>query len=337
MHPRIRLPLLLLAAIAVGVVSCRQAQNAAVVLAEVGSTRITAEDLQAEARRRMETGRPIPERSALLQEMVHHAAMLEKARVLGIDRDPEMRRRIENLLLAGVVERELTPQLEAVGVSEAEVEAEYERERARFTHPGQVRLAILFLETGPKASAARRAEQRRRMEEARRRVLAQSQETDRSRGGRAFGVLALEYSDDTISRHRGGDVGWIQDGRDHPRIPGPVLAAGGALSLGGLSEILETPEGVFLVRKTDAREAAVTPLAAVQASLRQAVLTRKRKEIETAFRAQVMAGVTPRVREAALAAVDLPAGPTLAARLPITAPPALPGSVEVAPGNDSRP
>lgn len=324
----------LLTAAASCLVSCQKpAEDAALqVLAEVGGQSITVADLKAEADRRMKARQAVPEKEVLLEEMVKHAAMLQRARSLGVEQDPEVRRRLETVLLAELIERELTPRMDAAGVSPEEIKAEYDRELERYTHPEQARLALLRLDIGPKDSEAKRAEQRARMEEARRKALEQPADTGRTRGVRGFGSLSIEYSDDPISRYRGGDIGWLEQGQPI-RYPKEVIEAGWALPIGEVSEIIEAADGLYLVRKTDARPATVTPLESVSAALRQQILVRKRREIEEAFRNEILTATAPRIHTQALASVELPQRDTLVARNGAAQPPAGPGGTPVPHGN----
>ena len=303
----------------------RTVSEAPPVLAKVGDRQITAADLQAEAARRAAVRRPVTDKNALLQEMIDREASLQRARRAGLDKDPDVRREFENLLIARLVAREVTPRREAVAVTPESIRAEYDAHLERYTRPEQARLAMLFLEAAAKTSEPRRGEVRARLEEARVQAAA-LQTTNRSRGVVGFGALALRYSDDQVSRHRGGDLGWLSRGERPPRLPEAVVAAAWALEKGALSEVLETPEGFYLVMKTDAREASRTPLESVQPAIRQSLLTREHKRIEDTFREETRAAAAVEVRSQALAAVTLPTtGPrTIPARE--NSPPALPGA-----------
>jgi len=305
--------------------TARSVAEASPVLAKVGDREITVAQFEAEAARRAAARRPVTDKNALLQELVDREASLQRARRAGLDQDPEVRREFENLLIARLVAREVTPRREAVAITPEMIQAEYDAHRDRYTKPEQARLAMLFLEANTKTSEARRSEIRVRLEEARVQAAA-LQTTNRSRGVVGFGALALRYSDDQVSRHRGGDLGWLSRGERPPRLPEAVVAAAWALEKGALSEVLETPEGFYLVMKTDAREASRTPLESVQPAIRQSLLTREHKRIEDTFREETRAAAAVEVRSQALAAVTLPTtGPrTIPARE--NSPPALPGA-----------
>lgn len=287
------------------------AAPAVAVVARVGERTVTGPELLREMERRQATRRssPSPTREGVLQEMVDHLALFQHARALGLDQEPAVQQEIESLMVRRVLERELAPRVEAVEVTAEEVEAAYQRDLVRYTQPAKDRLAILFLEAPAKASATRRDEARARLEDARRRILAQPAAGGRGPAARGFGTLAIDYSDDQASRYRGGDIGWLEPDNFAYRWPRVVLEAGYALPDGGVSEVLETEAGPYLVMKTDARPSQVTPLAKVEPTIRHAVLIEKRKALEDAYRREIAQRIGSRIDEAALAAVPIPEAP----------------------------
>lgn len=290
------------------------------VLARVGDRAIRAADLKAEVDWRIKSRRPVPDKEALLQEMIQRETLLQRARATGIEHDPEARREVENLLIGKLWERDVQPRLDAVDVTFEEVEAEYRKNLPRYTRPPMVRLALLHLQGSPGMTDARRAELRARMEEARTKAVAAFQAGTPATAG--FGPLARAYSDDQTSRYRGGDIGWHQS-EDATLWPREVLAAGFALEPGKVSEIIESGAGLYLVLKSDSRPAQVTPLDKVQAALRQSLLVQKRQAVEAEFRRAALDALPATVNDEALAAVALPQLQT--ARATNAEPPALPG------------
>ena len=305
--------------------TARSAAEASPVLAKVGDREITVAQFEAEAARRAAARRPVTDKNALLQELVDREASLQRAHRAGLDQDPEVRREFENLLIARLVAREVTPRREAVAITPEMIQAEYDAHRDRYTKPEQARLAMLFLEANTKTSEARRSEIRVRLEEARVQAAA-LQTTNRSRGVVGFGALAPRYSDDQVSRHRGGDLGWLARGERPSRLPEAVVATGWALEKGAISDIIEAPEGFYVVMKTDARDASTTPLESVQPAIRQSLLAREHKRLEDAFREETRTAAAIEIRTQALAAVTLPTPDTRSNPARETQPPALPRS-----------
>lgn len=303
------------------------------VVAEVGSRAILADDLVAEASRRGHGRRPVPGREELLREITDREALLQRARAAGVEQNPAVRREIETLIISRFLSTELEARREALTVTPAEVQAEYEATRATRIRPAQVRLAMLFLATGSRMSEVRKSEVRARLQEARDRFLSVDA-PKRAPEETGFGPLSLAYSDDQSTRYRGGDLGWLEKDRHPTRIPASVVAVGCALAVGKVSEVQETPEGYYLIQKTDARETTEPTFESIQASLEQTLLARKRQALEDQFRAETARSVPTLIHSQALAAVTLPVSPAgLAARNRELQPPGLPGTKESPHGN----
>ena len=72
---------------------------------------------------------------------------------------------------------------------------------------------------------------------------------DRAAAGEDFSALAREYSDDQATRPDGGDLGWFERGN----MVEPFEEAAFALEVGEVSEVVETPFGLHII-KVDDRE-----------------------------------------------------------------------------------
>ncbi len=306
--------------------SKKPAASAPDVLAKVGAQEIRAEDLLKEAERRRQGHRPVPDKATLLQEMVDHEALVQRAHRAGLDEDPQIKREVSNLLIGKLLERELTPRLAAVQVNVEEIQAEYQRNLDKYKHPAKVRLALLHLPADAKMSEARRAELRQRMQEARGKAIATP-----AAGG--FGPLAIEYSEDQASRYRGGDLGWMDAGNFSYRWPRSVLTSAYALDQGKVSDVIEAEGGFYLAMKTDARAGAIAPLTQVEAALRQSLMVKKRHDLEETFRNEVARLAAPIINAEALTAVELPLPPATVAHNTEPEPPALPGATPSSHGN----
>jgi peptidyl-prolyl cis-trans isomerase C len=287
-------------------VSCGQPEKPEVILAQVGEHRITAADFMNEVERRTASGRPVPYKETLLDEMIQRQALLQRVKSSGLHQESEIKREIDNLLIGKFLERELSPRVGAVRVSAEEIQAEYDKHEATYNQAAKVRLAILFLEANPKASEAKRMELRDRLNEARRKVIENPPSGGRGGAAMGFGLLAIEYSDDQAGRYRGGDIGWLDEGSFAYRWPRPVLEAGYAQEPGAISEIIEAEGGFYVVTKTDYRAGSTTSLERVQASLRHNLLTEKRREVEATFRKETASITEISINREALASMELP-------------------------------
>jgi parvulin-like peptidyl-prolyl isomerase len=232
---------------------------------------------------------------------------------------------MENVLIAKLRAQELEAKLAAVTVSDDELRAAYDSGSAKLTRPAKVRLAILQIQGDVKMSDAKRAELRARMEEALQKAAENPAEGGRGGAAGGFGKVAAEYSDDQVSRYRGGDIGWLDDGNFTYHWPKAVLAAGYALEKGGRSGIIEADGSLYTVMKTDVRDGATTSFEEAKTLLRRELLAKKRAEIESAFLAENRSRTAAEINTGVLSTVTIPAPPARPGAVAETTPPALPG------------
>ena len=257
------------------------------VYAVVGSRTITEADLEREYARKKLLGLPKLAEEETLDELIERAALVEYARDLGLADDPVLAHRMDSLLIHALRQQSQgrDPALEQV--SEEAVTAAYRERLDDFTSPGATRLAVLFIEVSNKLSSSQQTEAEERLRKAV--SLLESQGFSASQG---FGRIASEYSDEQLSRYRGGDVGWIPDTMTNHRIPSAVLEAGRGLDVGAASDVIALEDGCWVVMKTGSRPATVRPLEAVDDLIRSELIARKRAEKESAHLADALSAVT---------------------------------------------
>ena len=286
------------------------------LVATAGSREVRTAEFQAWMQRRA-TGNNPQEKAALLDELLDHLALVERARAAGLDRDPELLRNWDNLLVAKLREVQLEPQLTNTLPTEAQIRSHYETNRAAFTEPAMRRGAILVAEFSKKMPSEGRAKCRQRLEEARTKALVQSTNEPSARG---FGRLAVEYSEDQVTRYRGGDFGWIRADRADSRFDRPVIDALFALAQpGAVSELIETEHGCYLVKLLESRPERVKPFETVEATLRHQLLLQNRQRLESEWKKAARAAVPTQIHTNVLALI-----PVLTATPPSANPPALP-------------
>lgn len=285
-------------------------------LARVGGQEITVADFKAELRQRIANRQNLPDRQTLLGEMITRATLLQRARAAGLENAPDVRRTVEDVLIAKLKETELDRGLGVLKVSAEEIRAAYERDAAQFCQPAKAQLAFVFLAADPKWAANRLDEVAARAREARRLALGLPATE------KGFGPVAANFSEDQISRYRGGDGGWFTSNFTASRWPNEVIAAGLDLKNNGdISEVVRAADGFYLVKKTDSRPAVNPPLAQVQSGIEHRLLAAKRARLEAEFR-QVPPAVSVQINLQLLSTVDYPTRTIGNAALP----PSLPAS-----------
>ena len=287
------------------------------LVAKIGSREIRVAEFQAWMKRRAVANDPA-QKAALLEEMLDHAALVEKAKAAGYDRDPELRRAWENMLISKLRESQLEPRLTNAFPTPDQLQAYYQSNLASFSEPAMRRGAILFAEVPAKTSDERKAQLQQRLAEARTKALAQATNDPAARG---FGALAVEYSEDQTTRYRGGDTGWIQAGRGDARFDKLVLDTLFSLPQpGALSDVLETPRGYYLVKLTESRAERVKPKESVQAAAQHQLLMQNQKRLETDWKQSARAGFQSQVFPDVLARIQPPSRPEPASSNPPAVP-----------------
>jgi parvulin-like peptidyl-prolyl isomerase len=234
----------------------------------------------------------------LLEEFLRVQAMLMEARSQGLDEDAEVQAEFERLLVRTFRSRTLTEKLDDVLVSEEEISSAYQKRVAEFTQPGTDRFAMLYLKKEP----GRVTISIERLEKARAEILKQIQAGAPVNG---FGALAVSCSDDQASRYRGGDVGWVRQAQDSPRLPSVVLDSARKLNPGEVTPVLESDSGHFVVMKTDTRPSRVTPFVEVRTHLHRRLLSEKKKNMEETFYTTYLKKADPKINTEGLAGLAL--------------------------------
>ena len=293
------------------------ASSAPAPLARVGAAVITEADVERELRRRAVAGRTAADAQAVLGEMIERQAMLQEAARAAWLQEPELRRERDNLLLAQWSERTLQEEKRRATVTEEDLRRAYQASPEAHATPPMARLAILYRKPSAPADSAAGEAPDEALRRARQTYLVDPAAATRNGRIPGFGALAAEVSEDVASRYRGGDLGWLDASRRDYRWPAEVVAVGFALPTGGVSEVLQTGQGLYVVMKQDARAGRVTPFEEAAPGLRRRLLRAKQEAAEAAFRSNLLAraGVVVNreraVRLRAPAAIVPPAPPGL--------------------------
>ncbi|MGJ8649125.1 MAG: peptidylprolyl isomerase [Opitutaceae bacterium] len=233
-----------------------------------------------------------------MDQYLERQIALGNAYAEGLDQDLEIQRQWENLLIGRFKKTRMDQALASVSVTEEEVTEYYQANIDQYTRPAQVRLALMQLE-----KSGRDVEViRQRMEEGRR--LA----SDLPKDTRGFGALAVKYSEDATSRFKGGDVGWLQEGRSQYRWPAEVIESGFTLSENReLSPVIETDSGFYVIMRIDAREAVVRPLEGnFFASVQNQILKEKRAELTVQLKDEWATSVDVELQAEVIAELKFP-------------------------------
>lgn len=285
------------------------------VVAQVGSLVLTASDVEIELARRRRAGLPSIPPAEVVEGWVRHQVLLIRAREAGLDRDPELQRRMERVLVARL-EEPLEERLRTLeSVTPDEVEAFHRDHAGEFQIPEQVRVAQIWFRLPSRATPEQREAIQARATAVRAAAVAAGA-TDQT-----FGDLARQHSEDRPTRYTGGDCGWVALGGNQAPWPADAEASVFALQRPGeISPVIESEDGFRLFRLTARRPA--QPRAVEE--VRDQIVHRLQRERRTAavrqFHESMRAGLAVQVRPEALASI--PGAPV--AQTPGPVPPPLP-------------
>lgn len=189
-----------------------------------------------------------------------------------------------DLLVRPVIEQEMVWKLRdrVIQVDTALTDEEL-RQRYEAEQPGlEVRARHILIRLDPDATAAARDSARLFMEEIRQRALA----------GEDFAQLAREYSQDPGTASLGGDLDFFSRGQ----MVAPFEEAAFALDVGEISEVVETPFGLHIIR---AEERRIRDFDEIRDSYRAYVLDMQIAEAEDAYIRQLTEPLQIQVQDGA--------------------------------------
>jgi peptidyl-prolyl cis-trans isomerase C len=282
------------------------------VLAKVGNREFRIADLDAEIARRTAARRPVPPLADLLAEMVEYETLLQGARKAGLEKDPEVERTYQNLLIGSFKEKELRPKLDGAVVSEAEITAAYDANPERYQVEARARFGVIFIAVDPRASAESRRIARERADEARSLALADAES--------GFAKTATRFSDEQSSRYKGGDIGWVKKGSGHSRVPRSVIDTGFELGVNDLSPVIEADDGYYLVKILGKELETLVPLEQARGSIAAQLIQAKRAAITTDFNQSIKDQVGAEIFDGRVSEIAASRG---GAEIPEPAPPEL--------------
>ena len=229
------------------------------VLAKVGNKEITLKEFEEKYALLKNQVIEMPDKKKFLDDLIGYEVGVQEAQKRGLDQDPAIRERLRQELYKGFIEKELAPKTIKITANETEMKSYYNR------NP-ELRASQIMIEVRPDATAEQKKEARKRAQE----IF----ETVR-KSQRKFEDLVKVYSDDPFSSKSGGDIGWQTRLTLYPSIYSSVSK----LSVGQISQSIETPFGFFIVKLT----AKKTYNDADRAMLRLAVQEEKKKALFDQF------------------------------------------------------
>jgi parvulin-like peptidyl-prolyl isomerase len=221
----------------VGIFLCSSfALSAETEIAKVNSTVISVKEFEKkyeESLKYLQT-KP-PTRATVLDELIKRELVVQEARKLGLERDPEVVDRMNTALFYAMIDRQLGKEFEKIQISESETRDYYEK------NP-EIRVSHIFVALAPNASQVDGQKAMAKIK------LIQDQHL--RPGKMSFAEVAQKYSEGSAAAV-GGDL----DFQSRDRLPDPKIydIALALKTPGKVSEIVRSQFGLHVVRLTAIR------------------------------------------------------------------------------------
>jgi peptidyl-prolyl cis-trans isomerase C len=230
-------------------------------MARVNDVSISIQDFN-----RMADRQPLEAKMRLLTEeaqrdffenyVITRELLLQEAKKKGIDKNPEMILKIEDVRRAMIIDALLDEVLRGKNeVSELEIRQYYRKNADRFTEPKEVKVRQIVVSS----------------ESALKEVM------KRLAAGERFETLASTYNPDNL-RGEGGSLGYIRRGQLAPVFASFEETAFSLKNKGDISEVVRTPHGYHLIQLEDKRGSTVRPLEQVKETIRAFLQAKKRQD-----------------------------------------------------------
>jgi len=234
------------------------------VLAKFGDKKITVADLDKVIgfldMQKQEMIKQNPQlREQLLRQLVQSYVIADLAKKAGYEKETDIAEQLEffkDSFLANVyVRREIVDKIQ---ISDDDIRAYYKAHEDELKTPEMVRARHILFRVADNAP-----------EEEKQKTLKKAEEIlDRIKSGEDFAELASEFSDDTVTKTNGGDLGVFARGRMVKSFEDAAFA----LKQGEVSEIVETPFGYHIIKVDEKIDASVTPYDSVKDSIKQRLI-----------------------------------------------------------------
>jgi peptidyl-prolyl cis-trans isomerase C len=157
-------------------------------------------------------------------------------------------------------------------VDDKDIWAYYDKNRASFRVPEQVKASQILIKTDPSWDQAKKAAARKRIDDIHAKL----------KSGQDFESLARTYSEDP-SASKGGDLGYVRTGQ----VLKPFEDALFALKPGEVSDVVETSLGFHIIKAVDRKSETTIPFEKVKDQLKSALKQEKGQQEANASIAKV--------------------------------------------------
>lgn len=242
----------------------------------------------------------VKQRKFLLDFMINQKLMMNDAEVKGINKNDTVQRLYRKATIDKYLDEVLESKLDAVRVSDSEIKQHFEDNFSIYEKPARKRAAIIYKATNSETSAEEKEAIKQSL------LAIKSSVSELDTNTYHFGDLALENSDDRASMYQGGVIGWfIENPNRAYKWDRSVIQELFKLSDNGdVSDVVETDQGLFLVRLVASENVNVKTLAQVSSGIKKQILKSKQDQVKRDFINSLAANSKVEVNEELLAQIE---------------------------------
>jgi len=250
------------------------------VLANFGDKKITVADLDKvigylDAQKQQMVRQNPKLKEQLLHQVVQSIIIADLAKKAGYDKETDIIEQLQffkdNFLATLYVKREV---IDNMHISDDDIKAYYEARKDELQIPEMVRARHILIKVDANAP-----------EEEKQKALEKAEDLlDRIKSGEDFAELASELSDDTVTKAKGGNLGFFPRGNMVPTFEDAAFS----LKPGEVSEIIETQFGYHIIKVEEKKEAGTQPLDAIKDNIKQGLIQERSQKAVVDFTDKVL-------------------------------------------------
>ena len=232
-HTRLLFSLIPLTFVMTSNLELASAQGKSDAVATINNRKITVEEFNKKYNEVKSMSVNPPTKAQFLEDLVRYEIGLQEAEKKKLKDDPQVQERIKQEVYKALLEKELSERINKITVTDKEMEEFYKK------NP-EIRASHILIEIKPGATAEQKKETKTRAEQ----IFAEVKSSKRS-----FEELAKLYSDDSMTKLSGGDVGFQSRVTLTPGFYEALMT----MKVNELKGLIETQYGFHIVKVTGRR------------------------------------------------------------------------------------
>ena len=264
------------------------------------------------------------DKKKLLENIIDRYLLTQEAKRVKIDKTPEVEQKVEdlasNILIQELINREIN---QKIVISDEEAKKYYDANLDEFRIPEKIKVRQILIKADVNAPS----------EENTQKEVKALELLEKVKAGGDFEALVKESSDDTRTKTKGGDLGFITKGRMSAEFDKVVFET----KAGEVGALVKDQEGFHIIKVDEKKEAQQQGLDSVKVRITTKLKRDKQKEKIEALLASLKAKNKVTINEELLKAEAKAEEPPAAGIKPESAPTAPEAKPEVKPETKAEP